>query len=414
MRMTQQRVMITVYDLALLIALALICARVFGYIFTKLKLPSVIGEILAGVFLGGISLTIFNGQMISLFGFSWSVPELSYLSVEFDFLAEIGILILMFISGLSTSLNQLKSMGKTSTFVAIGGVLVPLGLGVSTSLLFGFSQQESLIVGLMLVATSVGVTVRTLMDLHKLDTNVGAAILGGAVIDDVLGIVLLAFVVGSDPFLYVGFKIALFFILFVYLGLKVIDRILGLGEYIHLPKAFLSISLSLFLLFSFFADRFGISGIIGAFIAGLLIGQSIKSRKIVDDVQTLGYGFFVPLFFIWIGAKLIIGIVDDFASFSSIAVFAFIIILVAIVGKIIGCGIGARLSGSSLKESLQIGVGMIPRMELALIIISTAISKKLIVGVAANQLLAISVLITICTTLITPLLINATFRESKS
>ena len=406
--------MITVYDLALLIALALICARVFGYIFTKLKLPSVIGEILAGVFLGGISLTIFNGQMISLFGFSWSVPELSYLSVEFDFLAEIGILILMFISGLSTSLSQLKSMGKTSTFVAIGGVIVPLGLGVSTSLLFGFNQQESLIVGLMLVATSVGVTVRTLMDLHKLDTNVGAAILGGAVIDDVLGIVLLAFVVGSDPFLYVGFKIALFFILFVYLGLKVIDRILGLGEYIHLPKAFLSISLSLFLLFSFFADRFGISGIIGAFIAGLLIGQSIKSRKIVDDVQTLGYGFFVPLFFIWIGAKLIIGIVDDFASFSSIAVFAFIIILVAIVGKIIGCGIGARLSGSSLKESLQIGVGMIPRMELALIIISTAISKKLIVGVAANQLLAISVLITICTTLITPILINATFKESKS
>lgn len=406
--------MITVYDLALLIALALICARVFGYIFTKLKLPSVIGEILAGVFLGGISLTIFNGQMISLFGFSWSVPELSYLSVEFDFLAEIGILILMFISGLSTSLSQLKSMGKTSTFVAIGGVIVPLGLGVSTSLLFGFNQQESLIVGLMLVATSVGVTVRTLMDLHKLDTNVGAAILGGAVIDDVLGIVLLAFVVGSDPFLYVGFKIALFFILFVYLGLKVIDRILGLGEYIHLPKAFLSISLSLFLLFSFFADRFGISGIIGAFIAGLLIGQSIKSRKIVDDVQTLGYGFFVPLFFIWIGAKLIIGIVDDFASFSSIAVFAFVIILVAIVGKIIGCGIGARLSGSSLKESLQIGVGMIPRMELALIIISTAISKKLIVGVAANQLLAISVLITICTTLITPILINATFKESKS
>ncbi len=406
--------MITVYDLALLIALALICARVFGYIFTKLKLPSVIGEILAGVFLGGISLTIFNGQMISLFGFSWSVPELSYLSVEFDFLAEIGILILMFISGLSTSLNQLKSMGKTSTFVAIGGVIVPLGLGVSTSLLFGFSQQESLIVGLMLVATSVGVTVRTLMDLQKLDTNVGAAILGGAVIDDVLGIVLLAFVVGSDPFLYVGFKIALFFILFVYLGLKIIDKILGLGEYIHLPKAFLSISLSLFLLFSFFADRFGISGIIGAFIAGLLIGQSIKSRKIVDDVQTLGYGFFVPLFFIWIGAKLIIGIVDDFASFSSIAVFAVIIILVAIVGKIIGCGIGARLSGSSLKESLQIGVGMIPRMELALIIISTAISKKLIVGVAANQLLAISVLITICTTLITPILINATFKESKS
>ncbi|MBS3801675.1 MAG: cation:proton antiporter [Candidatus Thermoplasmatota archaeon] len=403
--------MITVYDLALLLALALICARIFGYIFTKLKLPSVIGEILAGVFLGGLSLTIFNGQSISLFGFSWSVPELSYISLEFDFLAEIGILLLMFISGLSTSLSQLKSMGKTSTMVALGGVIVPLGLGFSTGILFGFGHQESLIIGLMLVATSVGVTVRTLMDIHKLDTNAGAAILGGAVIDDVLGIVLLAFVVGTDPFLYIVLKIVLFFILFVYLGLKIIDKILGLGEYIHLPKAFLSISLSLFLLFSFFADRFGISGIIGAFIAGLLIGQSIKSRKIVDDVQTLGYGFFVPLFFIWIGAKLIIGIVDDFASFSSIAFFAFIIILVAIAGKIIGCGIGARLSGSSFKESVQIGIGMIPRMELALIIISTAISKKIIVGVAANQLLAISVLITVCTTLITPVLINITFKE---
>ena len=406
--------MITVYDLALLIALALICARVFGYVFTKLKLPSVIGEILAGVFLGIASITIFNGQTLSLFGFTWTAPSLSYLSTEFDFLAEIGILFLMFISGLSTSLRQLKSMGKTSTFVALGGVIVPLGLGISTGLLFGFTSEESLIIGLILVATSVGVTVRTLMDLHKLDTNTGAAILGGAVIDDVLGIVLLAFVIGSDPFVYVGFKIIVFFILFVYLGLKVIDKILGLGEYIQLPKAFLSISLSLFLLFSFFADRFGISGIIGAFIAGLLIGQSIKSRKIIDDVQTLGYGFFVPLFFIWVGAKLIIGILQDISAFTSIALFAIILIIIAILGKIIGCGIGAKISGASLQESFQIGVGMIPRMELALIIISTAISNKFLGGVVANQLLAVTVLITISTTLITPFLINLAFKGSPS
>lgn len=406
--------MITVYDLALLIALALICARVFGYIFTKVKLPSVIGEIVAGVFLGALSITVFNGQIISLFGFSWSVPSLSYLSVEFDFLAEIGILFLMFISGLSTSLGQLKAMGKTSTFVAIGGVIVPFGLGFFTGTIFGFSHQESLIIGLILVATSVGVTVRTLMDIHKLDTNAGTAILGGAVIDDVFGIVLLAFVVGTDPFLFVGLKIMMFFIIFVYLGFKIIDKILGLGEYINLPKAFLSISLSLFLLFSFFADRLGISGIIGAFIAGLLIGQSLKSRKIVDDVQSLGYGFFVPLFFIWIGAKLFIGIQEDFSSFISIAFFASILVLIAIIGKIIGCGIGARISGSSLRESFQIGVGMIPRMELALIIISTAISKKIMVGIVAHQLLAVTVLITVCTTLITPFLINLTFKETVS
>jgi len=406
--------MITVYDIALLIALALIFARVFGFIFSKLKLPSVIGEIVAGILLGAVSLTIFNGQTLQVFGFSWTIPSLSYISVEFDFLAEIGILFLMFISGLSTSIGQLKSMGKTSTLVALGGVIVPLGLGIGTGVFFGFTNQESLIIGLILVATSVGVTVRTLMDIHKLDTNAGTAILGGAVIDDVLGIVLLAFVVGSDPFLYVGFKIVLFFIIFVYLGLKVIDKILGLGEHIHLPKAFLSISLSLFLLFSFFADRFGISGIIGAFIAGLLIGHSIKSRKIIDDVQTIGYGFFVPLFFIWVGAKLIIGIEQDVTAFTSIALFAIVLVIIAIIGKIIGCGIGAMISGSSVRESFQIGVGMIPRMELALIIVSTAISKQLIGGIVGHQLLAVTVLLTVCTTLITPVLINITFRDDTS
>lgn len=406
--------MITVYDLALLIALALICARIFGFIFSKLKLPSVIGEILAGVFLGGLTLTVFNGSIITILGVSWTVPSLSYLSTEFDFLAEIGILFLMFISGLSTSINQLKSMGKTSIFTAIGGIIVPFALGFLTASLFGFTNQESIIIGLILIATSVGVTVRTLMDLHKLDTNAGAAILGGAVIDDVIGIILLAFVVGSNPFLYVGLKIFLFFIIFVYFGLKVIDKILDLGEYIHLPKAFLSISLSIFLLFSFFADQFGISGIIGAFIAGLLIGQSIKSRKIIDDVQTVGYGFFVPLFFIWIGAKLVIGLQKDISAFSSIAFFAFVLIFISIIGKIIGCGIGAKISGTPYKESIQIGIGMIPRMELALIIISTAISNQLIVGIVSHQLLAVTVLITISTTLITPLLINVSFKEKPT
>lgn len=404
----------TVYDLALLIALALICTRIFGNLFTKLHMPSVIGEILAGIFLGSISVNLFHGQNIELFGMTWVVPSLRYLSMEFDFLAEIGILFLMFISGLSTSLNKLKTMGKTSTFVAIGGIIAPFALGYITSLYFGFSHQVSLLVGLMLVATSVGVTVRSLMDITKLDTNAGTAILGGAVIDDIVGIALLAFIVGSEPLVYISLKIILFFILFFYIGLKLIDKILSLSERIQLPKAFLSISLAIFLLFTFFANQFGVSGIVGAFIAGLLIGQSIRSRKIIDDVQTIGYGFFVPLFFIWIGATLITGIQEDLSSFTSIMIFALFLIIVAIMGKVIGCGIGAKLSGCTRKESLQIGVGMIPRMELALIIISTAISKKIVVGTIANQLLAVAVLLTVSTTLITPMLINLAFKKSVS
>lgn len=390
----------------------MIFARIFGYIFSKLKQPAVIGEIVAGIILGIISLIIFNGSTYNIFGHVVNIPTLDYLSLEFDFLAEIGILFLMFISGLSTNLGQLKSMGKTSSFVATGGVIVPLILGIIFTLSFGYSNQDSIIMGLVLVATSVGVTVRTLMDMDMLDSNAGTTILGGAVIDDVLGIMLLAFVVGTDPILYIGVKIILFFVLFLYFGLKVIDKALGLGERISLPKAFLSIALSIFLLYSFFADRFGISGIIGAFIAGLLIGHSLKSRKIIDDVQSLGYGFFVPLFFVWVGTQLFLGVKNDVSALTSIWIFAVIIIIIGVIGKIIGCGIGAKVAGMSNRESIQIGIGMIPRMELALIIISTAISKNLLsTEFVAHQFLTVTVVLAIATTLITPALIKLVFKN---
>ena len=397
----------------MLIALALIFARLFGYFFSKFQLPAVIGEILAGVFLGWISITVLTGQTFTILGFSLTLPALDYLSGEFDFLADIGILFLMFISGLSTSLRQLKSMGKTSVYVAIGGIIAPLFLGFLAGISFGFTEMDSIIVGLILIATSVGVTVRTLLDLDMLDTNVGSSILGAAVIDDVIGVVLLAFFIGADPLLYVGLKVVLFFLIFLYLGLRLIDHVLDLGEKIQLPKAFLSIALSIFLLFSYFADACGISGIIGAFIAGLLIGHSLKSQKIVDDVQTLGYGFFVPLFFIWVGARLYLGIQMDINAFLSIGLFAFVVIIVALLGKIIGCGIGSRLAGLSNKMSLQVGIGMIPRMELALIIVSAAISKNMFSSaIVAHQILAVTVFLTITTTLITPLLIKLVFKNT--
>ncbi len=403
----------TIYDIAFLIALALIFARIFGYLFTKIKFPAVIGEIFAGLLLAIIGMIFLKGQIISVFGLTLTLPHLDVLSSEFDFLAEIGILFLMFISGLSTNLDQLKTMGKPSLFVAIGGIIGPFILGYGAAILFGFTINDSLIIGLMLIATSVGITVRSLMDIQMLNSNAGTTILGGAVIDDVLGIILLSFIIGTDPILSLFIKITMFFILFLYIGLRIIDPILGFGEKINLPKAFLSISLAIFLLYSFFADRFGISGIIGAFFAGIIISHSIKSRKIIDDVQTIGYGFFVPLFFIWIGVKLFSGIQNDFDSFFSIGIFAIIIVIIGIIGKIIGCGIGAKSTGLSNRESLQIGVGMIPRMELALIIVSTAISRKFLSSTTIeNQFLAITVILTVVTTLITPILIKKAFKNN--
>jgi len=402
------------FNVLFLVALALIFARVLGHFFDRLKQPAVIGEIVAGIILGGIVLLLFSGKAWVFLGYKFPLPHLDFASDGYILLAEIGILFLLFISGLETRLSQLKKMGRASSFVAIGGVIVPLTLGIFAAMFLGLSFQESLVIGLILIATSVGVTVRTLMDLHVLDTDVGATILGGAVIDDVIGIIFLAFVLGIESLLdavWIGTRIAIFFLIFLILGLKVIDKVLGLGEKIHIPKALLSISLAILLIYSFFADKAGISGIIGAFVAGILIGQTVDSRKIDSDVKTIGYGLFIPLFFVGVGASLWANGSDDLSGYVGIGIFAGIIILVGIVGKIVGCGLGAKLSGMSKIESLQVGVGMIPRMELALIISSATISHHLLAAETAHKILITTVLLTIVTTLIAPVLIKATFKK---
>jgi len=284
------------FDVIFSVALALIFARGLGYLFERYKQPAVIGEIIAGLMLGAIGLTVFYGQQLTFFNLTVKLPELAYNTPEFELLAELGILFLLFISGLETRISKLRKVGRSSSFVAIGGVILPLSLGILAGLCFNFSLQESIAIGLILIATSVGITVRTLMDLHFLDTDVGTTILGSAVIDDVLGIILLAFLLGIESPFWIGIKIVIFFLIFLYLGLKIIDRILDIGEKIHLPKALLSISLSVFLIYSFFADKAGIAGIIGAFVAGILIGQTVRSIKIASDVKTIGYGFFIHLF----------------------------------------------------------------------------------------------------------------------
>lgn len=393
------------FDVIFSVALALIFARGLGYLFDRYKQPAVIGEIIAGLILGTIGLMVFYGQQLTFFNLTVKLPELAYNTPEFELLAELGILFLLFISGLETRISKLKKVSRSSSFVAVGGVILPLFLGILAGLYFNFSLQESIAIGLILIATSVGVTVRTLMDLHVLNTDVGATILGGAVIDDVLGIILLAFVLGIESPLWIGIKIVIFFLIFLYLGLKIIDKILDIGEKIHLPKSLLSISLSVFLIYSFFADKAGIAGIIGAFVAGILIGQTVRSGKIASDVKTIGYGFFIPLFFVWVGSKV------NVSTFASIGLLAAVIIAVSIIGKIVGCGVGAKLAGMTKRESLQVGVGMIPRMELALIIATSVVSHGILTGHAANQILATTLLLTIVTTLIAPLMIKAVFKR---
>ena len=392
-----------------MIALALVVARVLGHVFDKLQQPPVIGEILAGILLGGA--TLVSGMTFFLGEWSWTVPSFSFQSPEFTIFAQIGILFLLFLSGLETHLSTLRKTGKHSLLVASGGVIVPFFFGFVAGLFLHYPLVESIVIGLILTATSVGVTVRTLLDLHVLDSEVGATVLGGAVIDDIIGILLFTVVLGTDPSVLVVVKIAVFFFVFLFLGLKIIDRVLDVGERIHLPKAFLSISLAIFLLYAFFAEIAGIAGIIGAFVAGILIGNTLKSRKIIDDVQALAYGFFVPLFFVWVGAKLWEGAPQTVESALQVLILAVVIIVVAILGKLIGCGVGAKLAGMGNRASLQIGIAMMPRMELALIIASQAIASKAIGTEFSHDILAATVILTVFTTLLTPFLLKQVFKK---
>ncbi|MFH1100420.1 MAG: cation:proton antiporter [Methanobacteriota archaeon] len=394
--MTSTTAEVQIFNVVFSVALALLFARVFGHLLNRLRQPPVIGEILAGFLLGG-------------FGLSLLFPELNYTSDEFMLLAEFGILFLMFISGLETSFSKLKKVQKPAILVAVGGVLVPLVLGILASLFFVSSWQERLIIGLILVATSVGVPVRVLMDLHALNTEVGLTILGAAVIDDVICIILFVsvFGVGAQSVVLVSIQILVFFLLFLFVGLKIIDKIMDLGERIQLPKALLSLSLAIFLIYSFFAYQSGIAGITGAFVAGIVIGHAIKSKKVVDDIKAIGYGLFIPLFFVWVGATV------DPTVFSvvTVAAFAVMIIFIGIIGKIIGCGLGAKLAGMTNKHSLRVGIGMIPRLEMALIIAGTAVSHHPPIVENANQIIAITVLLTLVTTLITPFLLKVVFKK---
>lgn len=401
----------TVLEISLAVALALILARFFGYILEKLKQPAVIGEIIAGIILGSFGLLIsqksFSIFITSNFNCTFQLPNLDYTGEYFSLFAGLGILFLMFISGLEINISKFKGMEKASFFVAIGGVVLPLILGFVASMYFGFfdnSWQASIVIGLILVATSVGVTARTLMDLRILNTYPGIAILGAAVIDDVIGVILLTFLLGVDSMIAITFKMLLYFLIFAYLGVKVIGKVLNLGEKIQLPKAFLGISIAIMLMYSFFAYASGITGIIGAFLAGTLIGNTVYSKRIIDDVKTVGYGIFIPLFFVWVGAGL------DLTAFLTIGPFALVVIVVGILGKIIGCGLGAKLAGMKTSDAIQVGVGMVPRMEMALITASIAIIQGVVTGTDAGRIMATAILLTIVTTLIAPPLIKITIN----
>ena len=389
------------------IALALLFAKLLGCLFEKIKQPAVVGEILAGVLLGSFIIGRFSGTNISIAeqNFCLAIPD--FTSSSFEALGFIGIVMLLFIAGLETDFKEIKKTEKIGFSTAIGGVILPFTFGFLVGQFFGFSLHASLAAGTIFVATSVGVTARTLMDMHAIHTDVGATILSAAVIDDVIGIFILAVVLGTGSPAFLAVKILIFFLITLYLGLRIISKLIDGFEKIKTPRILITASLVICFVFAVFASEIGLAAIIGAFVAGLIIGTTAQSKKIVSDVKTISYTLFIPLFFVWVGASIDLSVIKD------VGLLALLFIPLAIAGKIIGCGVGSKMGGFTSRKALTVGVGMIPRMEVALIVATTAIAQGIFTGRLAHQMLAVTVLHVCVTTFLAPILIKATFKKEE-
>ena len=387
------------------ISLALILAKILGYLFAKIKQPEVIGEILTGVILGPYIIGSFSNHNFSIFGWDSSFPTLNLLSPEFEALATLGIIILLFLSGIETSLEGIKSAGKGGIITSSLDVTVAFIFGYLAGSILGFDSSHSLAIGTILVATSVGITVRTLMSMDALNTNVGTLILTVAVLDDVLGIMVLSVVLGEGSIFSVILKVIIFFAISLILILYLVKKFFKIDRLVKIHHIVITSSLALCFFLAALAIGFGLAAITGAFIAGLIVSATPQRRRILGYTRQLGEIFLIPLFFVWVGASF------DFSALNNIGMLVVLLIPMAFAGKIIGCSIGAKISGLKARDAFTVGVGMIPRMEVALVVVTTEISMGVFKGALAHQVFAATILLVIISSLLTPPLLKIVYRK---
>ena len=394
----------TSYNFLFDLALILLCTKLLGLATKKVNMPQVVGALLAGLLLGPACFKL--------------LKTTTFISD----CAEIGVIVLMFCAGMETDIEELKRSGKASFLIAIIGVLVPLAGGFGVAYFFnkpGIIDSDAscsiflqnIFVGIVLTATSVSITVETLKEMGKLKTQAGNAILGAAIIDDILGIIALTIVTScADPNVNIGLvllKIVGFFVfiaivavVFCYIFKKKYSKVKK-GLHRHAILAF-----SFCLLLAYIGEVFfGVADITGAFFAGLIISKTQRTHFLASKFDTLSYLFLSPIFFASIGIKV------ELKSMSmTVVAFAVILSIVAILTKIIGCGIGAKICKYSTKECIQIGTGMISRGEVALIVADKGQS----LGLLGSNFLGPIVIVVVITTIITPILLKLVFKNSTS
>ena len=389
------------YKFLLDLALILLSTKVLGLVSRKFFMPQVVGALLAGLILGPGVLDVIS---------------------QTDFInktAEVGVIVLMYCAGMETDVQELKKSGKASVVIALMGVIIPLAGGYAVAMFFnrpGLIETnaacsvflQNIFIGVILTATSVSITVEALKELGKLKTRAGNAILGAAVIDDILGIIALTVITSladsSVKVWVVLLKIAGFFVAVIAAGFLFYQfftrwsRKSEKGMRRHVIVSFVFC-----LLMAYMAeDFFGVADITGAYLAGVIISLTIKKDYIMSRFDTLSYLYLSPIFFASIGIKAALPKMS-----YAVVVFSVILTIVAILTKMAGCGLGAKLCRYDNDQALQIGVGMISRGEVAFIVAN----KGEALGLMDQYLMGPIVIVVIITTIIAPILLKPVFRK---
>ncbi len=372
------------------LAMMLIFANLGGMAAQKLNQPSVLGQILAGLIVGPAVLNLIEpNEIISTF-------------------AELGVILLMFLAGMETDLYELKKSAGASATIAIGGVVTPMAMGIlAIKILY---PAESLVsgafVGVILAATSISITVQVLREIGQIKDKTGIGILGAAVIDDVLSIIVLTLVIGvaspgeGSGILFVVLKIVAFFILAM-IGGRIFTTFMNKNSSKMLRNRNVgAFAIIICFILAFVAEEFGVAAIIGAYFTGIVFSLTPYNNRVERDVSGIAYTLFTPVFF------LNIGLIINLDGIGGIIVPLIVLMIVAVASKIIGCGLGAKLMKFTTKEAIQIGVGMIPRGEVGLIVANVAKNG----GFISDSMFTATILVVVLTTIVTPPMLKKAYE----
>lgn len=377
------------------LCLILITTLLAGQLSRRIGLPAVIGQLLVGVLLGPAVL-------------DWIKPG-TFIN---DF-SKIGVIILMFIAGLESDLDLLKKYLKPSIIVAVCGVILPIVLISGYGDLIGMSKSAYLFLGITFAATSVSISVEVLKELRVLDSVAGTTILGAAVVDDIVTVLALSLLVSMTkasgagvPKLPLGVSLILQLLFFgiIYLLVKYIAPILmRLSGRFTLNVSETTMSMIICLAMAVLADLVGLSAVLGSFFAGVAVAQTHFKDEIDAKIEPIGYAVFIPVFFVSVGLNMTL------SDLKNTWLFIVIATILAIIGKLGGCAIGAKLSGLKWRDAYQIGAGMISRGEMALIVAQIGYDAHLL----SDDYYSAVICVIVITTLLAPIILRHAIKTIK-